>query len=79
MARSITVARLREILNQLPSDMDGAVVVVPAKEHTYVPVRAFSETSALYEMRTGVFTQDFGEEVTKEADYGKRLHVLLVE
>ena len=68
----ITKSRLLDILRDAP---DGAVLVVPGHDHSY--------QEAGVEVTTGLrgrhgWSEGHGEDLTPEAEYGKRLPVILV-
>lgn len=69
----MNVAQLRELLKELP---DNARVVTGAPDHSYREARCEAGT-ALYDRRSG-WSEDYGEEQTPEAEFGKRLPVLIV-
>lgn len=65
----------RQLLDILEGAPDDAVLVVPGGDHSY--------REAGIELTTGLrdrrgWTEDHGEEVTPEAEYGKRLPIILV-
>ena len=67
------VKDLKALIENAPDD---AVVVVSGHDHGYRECSCMM-TTALKEDRYS-WTEDFGEEKTPEAEYGKRLPVLLV-
>lgn len=67
--RYMTVQQLRDRLATMPDD---AAVLVPAYDHSYRRADA-QKTTALYNERDDTWTEDYGEESTSEAEYGKRL------
>lgn len=69
----MTVGQLRKLIEGMP---DGAKVLAPTRDHSYAEPRA-SRGTALYDRKAG-WTEDHGEESTPEAEYGKRLDVLIV-
>lgn len=71
-----TVKQLKELIANLPDD---AQVLVPGEDHSYRATRV-EATTALREGsgRYGGWTEDHGEELTPEADYGKRMQVVVV-
>lgn len=71
----ITKRELLKILSKVPDD---AVVVVPSEDHSY-RLAEVSRDTALYDRKSRTFSEDFGEDVTPEADYGTRVPVLVVE
>lgn len=70
----MTVGQLRQQLASIP---DAAVIVTPTSDHEYRPAHVDS-TTALYDATARCWTEDHGEDVTPEADYGKRVPVLVV-
>lgn len=71
----MNVRKLREIINGLPDD---AQLVVPSSDHSYRFAKAIPST-ALYDSELRLLTEDHGEDQTPEADYGKRIQVLVIE
>lgn len=68
--------KVRDLLKVLyGADLD-AVVLTPTHDHGYCEA-AVSIGSALEEAR-GVWTEDHGEEVTPEAQYGRRVPAVIV-
>lgn len=61
----------------LESAPEDALVVIPACDHSYREARCQLATG-LIDDDTGQWTEDHGEEVTPEAEYGTRLPILLV-
>lgn len=79
MARAATrnttnVKDLRRIIEGLPDD---TVLVVPASDHSFHEVGVCPGT-ALFDRKSLMWTQDCGEELTPEAEYGKRVNVLII-
>ena len=68
--------KVRDLKKLLENAPDDAPVMVPAYDHSY--------REAHCQMTTGLmegcnqWTEDYGEETTPEAEYGKRLPILLV-
>lgn len=69
----MTIKRLKTLIDKMP---DNARVLVPGPDHSYREAEA-SEETAMYEGR-GAWAEDFGEEMTPEAECGKRLAALIV-
>ncbi len=70
--RQLTVAKLREMLTELP---DLALVVISNHDHGYR--EAFAEvTTMMVDGRDMI--EDHGEEYTPEGEYGKRVNCLVV-
>ena len=69
----MNVKELRQLLTRLPDD---AVIVCPSSDHNY-RVATISSDTALKD-KHGDWTEDYGEEVTPQKQYGKRLQVLIV-
>lgn len=67
------VKDLKKLLENAPDD---APVMVPGYDHGYREVHC-QMTTGLMEGRNQ-WTEDYGEETTPEAKYGKRLPILLV-
>lgn len=67
------VGDLRKLIEGVPDD---ACVVVPAPDHSYREAHCQLTTG----LRAGrsEWTEDHGELVTPEAEYGKRLPILLI-
>ena len=64
----ITVGDLKKLLADVP---DGAVLLCPASDHEYQPA-SVDVTTALHDAEHHCWTEDHGEDVTSEAEYGKR-------
>lgn len=56
---------------------DTTKIVEPGSDHDFRVVDLHI-ASALYDVYDNTWTEDHGEDVTPEADYGKRVKVLLV-
>ncbi len=69
-----TLGALREATKHLP---DTAIVLVPSRDHEYRPVAAEVAT-ALFDQDSFTFTEDHGEDLTPEAEYGKRIEVVII-
>lgn len=68
----LKVADLRVLLTTAPED---ALVIIPSGQHEYKPATA-EVTTALYDGQC--FSEDFGEYVTPQSEYGKRINVVLI-
>lgn len=64
---------LKKLLENVP---DGVPVLTSGFDHSYVEVSA-RVGSALLE-RGGTWTEDYGEKVTPEAVYGRRLQAVII-
>ena len=73
MMKALKVKALRALLADAPDD---AVVMVPAHDHAY-RLADVEVTTALQENRYS-WTEDHGEEMTPEAEYGRRIPIILV-
>ena len=72
--KSLTVGDLRRLIAELP---DHVPVVVPCNDHGYrVPKAAVG--NALFDALSKKWTEDYGEASTPEAEYGKRIQVLII-
>lgn len=71
---TITAKALRDLVAKAPDD---ALLVVPGSDHSY-RLASIELTTALQE-RPRQFTEDHGEDITPEAEYGKRVPILLVQ
>lgn len=67
------VKDLKAMLANVPDDVD---VVVPSFDHSYISAYAY-ETTALINKRKK-YTEDFGEDVTPEKEWGERVPVILI-
>lgn len=72
--KHFTVRQLKELIEGLSDD---APVIIPGGDHSYRPAHAIKDT-ALFDPKAG-WTEDHGEEMTPEAEFGSRLTVLIVE
>ena len=68
--------KVRDLKKLLEAAPDDATVVVPADDHSYREARCELGTGLL-EGRNQ-WSEDYGEDCTPEAEYGKRLPILLV-
>ena len=73
--RLMKVSDLKKLIATAPED---AVLVVPAPDHSMRPAMAGIGT-VLFDRKSYLWTQDYGEDSTPEADYGKRIPALIVE
>lgn len=69
----MTVGQLRK---QLLDVSDEAVLLRPSSDHEYKPA-VVDATTALFDEKAKCWTEDHGEAVTPEKDYGKRQPVLV--
>ncbi len=72
--RNITIKQLKDLIKDLP---DETMVLSPDGDHAYRKVHA-EVTTALYDETGPAWTEDYGEKMTPEAYYGKRLKVLVI-
>lgn len=70
----LTAGELMELLKDCNPKMP---VLVPMGDHQYRRVNGLIGT-ALHDRESGDWTEDHGEQVTPEADYGKRVPVVLI-
>ena len=70
----MNVKQLKALLKKVPDDV---LVLVPGEDHSYRKADANVTTALLEE--GGTWTEDYGEDTTPEAEYGKRKKVLVVE
>ena len=68
----MTKQQLLRLIEQLP---DNTPILVPAYDHGYREPHA-EVTTAL--RQGGIWTEDWGEESTPEAEYGKREVVVVI-
>ena len=73
--RLMTVGHLRKLIEKLP---DETRVLQPASDHSYGPVIGEVGT-ALLDPESRTWTEDFGEDMTPESEYGKRFDVLILK
>lgn len=69
----MNVGQLRELIKNLP---DTTPILQVSSDHSYTGVSA-EVTTALH--GNGFWTEDHGEGVTPEAEYGKRFQILLIQ
>jgi hypothetical protein len=72
--RNLNVGKLKKLIEGLADDV---LVVGPAPDHEYRQVDG-EATTALIDEESRCMTEDHGEDVTPEADYGKRITVLVI-
>lgn len=70
----MTIKDLKMTIADLPDDM---IVVTSAPDHELCEVDARPSTG-LYDRATKTWTEDHGEKQTPEAQWGKRLKVLII-
>lgn len=68
-----TVGALRKALEKLPDDTP---VITPGGDHSYYLTSGHATTALVN--RNGEWTEDYGEEDTPEAEFGKRVKVFVV-
>lgn len=71
----MTVKELKVLMANVP---DEAVIVMPAYDHNYRVPRVF-ESSALFCSESGIWSQDYGDDVMPEEEFGKRVPVLVFD
>lgn len=64
---------LIELLKTVPPD---ALIVRSVSDHDYQPVSA--EVSTALDQGDDVLTEDYGEDITPESEYGKRINIVLI-
>ncbi len=69
----MNIKKLKEIIKDMPDD---APVLRESSDHAFVECSI--ENGTALEEDECQWTQDFGEETTPEADYGKRIKALLI-
>lgn len=67
------IKQLKELIANMPDD---AYIVTPGEDHSYR--EASVEAGTALKAKDGSWSEDYGEESTPEAEYGKRLPVLIV-
>lgn len=70
--KGLTVGKLKKMLATYHNDVP---IVMPGLDHSYEYVTV-SESSALFS--GAEITEDYGEDSTPEAKYGKRLKVIVI-
>ncbi len=73
-----TVAELKKFLeeSQIPDD---AIIVLHGSDHSYDKADVYKETALVEKYRGHThYSEDFGEEITPEAECGKRIPILLI-
>lgn len=70
----MTVGQLKERLKDIP---DHAHIVVPRPDHSYDFAAVRFETG-LFDKDSQTWSEDYGEAQTPEADYGRRLPIIVV-
>lgn len=68
----LKVSALKALLATAPAD---AIIVIPSMDHVYKTATA-EVTTALHDGED--FSEDFGEDLTPESHYGKRVNVVLI-
>lgn len=70
----MTVKKLKQLIESLP---DNTEVVKPVFDHQYARIDA-SVGEALFDAELNQFHEDYGESVTPEDEFGKRVKVLII-
>lgn len=70
-----TAGDLKKLLADVP---DGTPLIGHENDHTYFPAQIVFAT-ALLEEGGRSWCQDYGQDLTPEPDFGKRMKVLIVE
>lgn len=65
----MNVAQLRKILAN-PETQDSDEILLVGPDHTFV--RVYPEFVTFLESKEGVLSEDHGEQVTPQAEYGER-------
>lgn len=75
---SLTVSELRAALEHLPGDV--MVVIDQERDHEYDATFSTDYTTALYDKRRRVFTEDIfvSDELGEDTEYGTRVNVLVL-
>lgn len=68
--------KVRDLKKLLETAPDDAPVMVPEQDHGYREAHCQLTTGLM--AGRNQWTEDYGEETTPEAEYGKRLPILLV-
>lgn len=71
--------QVQELIKKLQTADPRAYVVVPAEDHSYSNARVMISNNlyGLYRASSG-WTEDHGEVVTPESDYGKRMPIVVI-
>lgn len=73
--KRFTIKELRDIIDGLKND---TIVLVPSHDHSY-RFPAVEVTTVITENYAyGLYTEDFGEKYTPEAEYGKRVPAVII-
>jgi len=67
----VKVGNLKKLIQSLPDDME---IVSPGRDHSYDEIDCVVVSALKDKYRN--YTEDYGEEATPEAQYGKRVNVL---
>jgi len=70
---SMKIKQLKKLIDGLSDDTE---ILTSGRDHSYREPHI--EVISALEERGGTWTEDYGEEVTPEAEYGKRKIVLFV-
>lgn len=67
--------RASSLKKLLATVSDDALIVLPSADHTYRKAQAQRTTALVDPM---VISEDLGEDITPEAEYGQRVEVLVI-
>lgn len=71
--------KVKDVIKELSQADPEAYVVIHAPDHSYASVNfnGSRKETGLFSRSTG-WTEDYGEDITPEADYGKRLPIVVI-
>ncbi len=69
---------IKKLKEEIADLSDDALIIAPSGDHSFRVVQACAAT-ALYDAKLRCWSEDHGEEITPEAEYGKRIDVLIIE
>lgn len=69
----MNVGELKKTLENVPDDVP---VLTSGRDHSYREVSALVGSALLED--GGTWTEDYGEEMTPEADFGRRLQAVII-
>jgi len=70
----MNIGKLKELIEGKP---DSIEILIPWSDHNYAS--ACCRITTALKQQSGLWVEDHGEEITSEAEYGKRETVLVVE
>ena len=72
----MNVGQLKKLIQNVSDD--EVKILVPSSDHCYQSA-GITVSTALFDKQSNLWTKDYGETMTPEKEYGKRLVVLVID